>query len=418
MNILEKVLNKIKLNKATKKFLLILIEGMIGITGKRTFRNLARYMGKDEHTFARQMEKDINFAELNTEMIKETKGKDEVMIGAQDASFASKSGNLTYGLGPFWNGCEGRVEKGLEIDLIAVVKIGEKKEAYALSAEQTKPDASSSDKAADTPKKNKKKAKNDDPTRIDFYLDHVIKVFPRLVELLIKYMVVDAFFAKIKYVQGVCNLGLNVVSKLRIDAQLRRFYIGPQKPSGRKRKFDENKITLDDFNDCPIIRVEEENIELTSLIVYSVSLKREIKVVRMRQLLNNNKYRDVLLFSTNLEQNTLEIYQFYTARFHIEFIFRDAKQFTGLTDCQSRDARRLHYHFNASLLSLNVAKIQDAEFQKINQINIPFSMANWSRKYFVQILLKHIFSTLGLDPTLIKCHPQYEDLINFGKINH
>ena len=57
MNILEKVLNKIKLNKATKKFLLILIEGMIGITGKRTFRNLARYMGKDEHTFARQMEK-------------------------------------------------------------------------------------------------------------------------------------------------------------------------------------------------------------------------------------------------------------------------------------------------------------------------------------------------------------------------
>jgi hypothetical protein len=125
-------------------------------------------------------------------------------------------------------------------------------------------------------------------------------------ELLIKYMVVDAFFAKIKYVQGVCNLGLNVVSKLRIDARLRRLYTGPQKPSGRKRKFDENKITLDDFNNCPVVRVEEENIELTSLIVYSMSLEREIKVVRIRQLLNDNKYRDVLLFSTNLEQDTFE----------------------------------------------------------------------------------------------------------------
>ena len=73
---------------------------------------------------------------------------------------------------------------------------------------------------------------------------------------------------------------------------------------------------------------------------------------------------DSFLFSTDTKQDTLQIYQFYVARFQIEFIFRDAKGFTGLVDCQSRDARRLNYHFNASLTALNLAKLQDNELQK------------------------------------------------------
>ena len=62
-----------------------------------------------------------------------------------------------------------------------------------------------------------------------------------------------------------------------------------------------------------------------------------------------DKYAEAFLFSTDLELDTLKIYQYYVARFQIEFIFRDAKGFTGLEDCQSRDSRSLHYHFNASL---------------------------------------------------------------------
>jgi hypothetical protein len=35
---------------------------------------------------------------------------------------------------------------------------------------------------------------------------------------------------------------------------------------------------------------------------------------------------------------------YYQARFQIEFIFRDAKQFTGLCDAQTRKLERLDYH--------------------------------------------------------------------------
>jgi hypothetical protein len=56
MEILKQALDKIKsINKRQRDFFMLLIQGLIGINGKRTFRNLARYMQMAEHTFARQM---------------------------------------------------------------------------------------------------------------------------------------------------------------------------------------------------------------------------------------------------------------------------------------------------------------------------------------------------------------------------
>jgi hypothetical protein len=45
------------------------------------------------------------------------------------------------------------------------------------------------------------------------------------------------FTAK-KFVDGVVELNLQVVGKLRSDADMRYLYIGVQKPRGAKRKYD------------------------------------------------------------------------------------------------------------------------------------------------------------------------------------
>jgi hypothetical protein len=77
--------------------------------------------------------------------------------------------------------------------------------------------------------------------------------------------------------------------------------------------------------------------------------------------------------------------QSYKARFQIEFIFRDAKQFTGLCDAQTRDPKRLEFHFNASLTALNLAKYdtQSRSLQPETQSQpIPFSMCNYKRLAF------------------------------------
>jgi hypothetical protein len=46
----------------------------------------------------------------------------------------------------------------------------------------------------------------------------------------------------------------------------------------------------------------------------------------------------------------------YALRFQIEFIFRDAKQFTGLTHRQSTNKTKLENHFNLALSAVSVAK--------------------------------------------------------------
>jgi hypothetical protein len=69
------------------------------------------------------------------------------------------------------------------------------------------------------------------------------------------------------------------------------------------------------------------------------------------------------------------------SRFQIEFIFRDAKQFTGLCDCQSRQQKSLDFHFNASFAALNIAKLEQQTQSDTGEDSQPqsFSMATYKR---------------------------------------
>lgn len=410
MKTLEEVLLKIKfISKKKRAFLVFFVHGLMGISGKRNSRNISRYISMCEHTFGRQMEKEVNFIEINKELINTIKQPEEIWVGVHDPSFIEKSGKKTYGLGRYWNGSAGRAEKGLEISVIAAVKVsGPGREGYAIYAEQTPP-----------PPVSKNKEEREE-TKIDSYVSHLKKAAPTLLEMGITHLVTDAGLSNKKYVSGAAAVGLKVVSKLRKDARLTRHYTGPQKARGRKRKFD-GRVTPEDFDQLPPEVTKKdgnEKIELRSMILYSVSLQQLIKVVKVIVYKDQQKCREFLLFSTDLNLSTDNIHEFYSARFQIEFVFRDGKQNTGLGDCQSRNKQRLHYHFNASLLAVNVAKIQHAKLQKNRTTLEPFSMASWSRKYNVEIVINQFISMFGFNQTLIKSHPNYESFLSFGRITH
>jgi IS4 transposase len=121
-----------------------------------------------------------------------------------------------------------------------------------------------------------------------------------------------------------------------------------------------------------------------------------------------------VLFSTDVEQDPTDIYKLYTLRFQIEFLFRDAKQFTGLTDCQARNSLKLEFHFNASFTALNLAKVEAVQ----QQVGTPliFSMASVKRRALNEHLLDRFISNLDLSPSVIKSHPNYEKLKSYGMI--
>ena len=89
-------------------------------------------------------------------------------------------------------------------------------------------------------------------------------------------------------------------------------------------------------------------------ICYSPQFEIWLSVVLVYNT-KTNQY--ILLASTDLKQKPTEILTFYQLRFQIEFLFRDAKQFTGLTHCQARDEAKLDFHFNMSLAAINVIQL-------------------------------------------------------------
>ena len=87
-----------------------------------------------------------------------------------------------------------------------------------------------------------------------------------------------------------------------------------------------------------------------------------------------------------------DIIEYYRTRFQIEFCFRDSKQFTGLNDCQARDLRKLDFAFNASLASVNIAKVMRQRYYP--SLSIGLLKAYLSNIY----MLKRIFSKSGMKP--------------------
>lgn len=179
-----------------------------------------------------------------------------------------KSGRHTYGLDQFYNGKTQRPERGLELSVVAIVDL-EHNTGYTLSAQQTKaglPRSRSSSKPANGAKGN----------RIDFYLGHLaycLTFFPTW----IRYIVADGFYSKYKWVTGVVQLGFHAIGKLRCDANLKFLYEGPYQGRGAPRRF-EGKVNLQDHRRFQLVRRLEDGVYLYSAIVWSVSLKRNIRL--------------------------------------------------------------------------------------------------------------------------------------------
>ena len=85
------------------------------------------------------------------------------------------------------------------------------------------------------------------------------------------------------------------------------------------------------------------------------------------------------------------------------------------SDCQARDVLKLDFHFNASFTALNLGKF-DAHHQHMGQEPFVFSMASVKRRALNHHLLERFIANLDLEPSVIKSHPNYSTLCDYGTI--
>ncbi len=383
------------IHKSQLKFLSVLFQTIFVCQSSINFSALARHSDLNEKTYRRNFQKEFDFVELNQTIINHSKFNIEAF--AMDASFIKKSGSETFGLDKFWNGCVGKAEKGLEASIISLIDVKENA-SLVLTVDQTEPN--SVIQVQGQPQK----------TRVDFYAEQLEKVAVTILKYT-RIGVFDGFYAKQKFVDKTVEIGFMIISRLRQDANLKHLYSGAQKPKGRPRKFAEKVdfLDLEKFAEETTL-LQGQELKLYSAKVYSPSLKREIKLVRVLF-----KHKSINLFSTDLAMSATDIFRFYRSRFSIEFLIRDAKQSGGLNDCQARDNQAIEFHWNSSLTSVNFAR----GMSRTNEVETekkPFSMKSIKQQFFNEHLLKLFICKSGLEQSLIKYEETLASLRNYAVI--
>jgi hypothetical protein len=384
------------LNKARKDFIFTVLWHILSIKGRINFLQLGRFSPYSEQTFRNQFEKEFDFFSFNGHLIKQSVPGERIVVF--DPSYIPKSGKATYGRGRFWSGVAKSSKWGLEICGFAVVDIANNT-ALHLNAWQTP--------SAD-------ELHNRGLNLLTYYASLVTENAKGFKEFS-DYMVADAYFSKKPFVDAITSSGLHFLSRLRDDSVLMyKFKGGPTGKKGAPKKFsgrvDPKSPDLKYFTTDLI----NEEIEIYSAVVYSKAFKREIKLAIAVFIKDGREIARKLYFSTDINQEGVKIVSNYRSRFQIEFLYRDAKQFTGLSTCQARSKNKLDFHFNAALTAVNLAK-QDW-LSNENHSNKPFSMANYKTLYNNTLMLERFMCMFAINPHSAKNQKIVKELLDYGKI--
>ena len=378
-----------KLNKSFKSFLMETLILYLVIPGRINFLQLGRYGKSCEQRFRQNFSKDFDWLEFNLSL------SDRVLTGdrkaiAIDPSYISKSGKNTPWIGYFWSGAAGQAKRGLEILGVGLIDV-DNKDCISLQAVQT-PD--------------RQTLESRDANLIDWYL-LVLESMQEKLHRASRHVVADAYFAKNNFVTGLQEMKFDLVSRFRDDAVL--YYPTLQKPTGKKGrpKLYDGKIDMINLDTTRVQKINIDNGDLYTLVAYSKSLKQMVRLV-IWYFKDGKKPK--LFFSTNPKMSGKDVIEFYRTRFQIEFCFRDAKGFTGLTQSQARDVAELSFNFNASLTSVNLAKALAKER------GIPFSMASCKTMIHNTYLLERFICVSGIKPNRRLNDKLVKELIEFAAI--
>jgi len=378
------------INQWRRDFLIETFILFLSIRGRINFLQLARYGKHKEQRYRQQFEKPFDFLTFNKELVLSS-GSGRYAI-AFDPSYISKAGKKTPRVGFYWSGCANQAKWGLEIGGLAAIDI-DNHTAFHLEAVQTL---------------------NTDEQSLTNWYAGVISARKDTLTAISRYLVADAWFSKKTFADQIVSMDMHLICRLRDDANLK--YISKDKPTGKKgrpRKYS-GKIILNDIDKTYFTFIsQDEESTVYSAEVYSKALKRTIKLVHVTYRNAKGKKTCKLYFSTDVSMPATDILLYYRSRFQIEFLYRDGKQYTGLNDSQARSENKLHFQFNTSLTSINIARV-------VHWLSLPkeerkaFSMSDIKTVNHNTILLQRFIDVFGINPYSIKNQNYVKELILYG----
>jgi len=408
-------------------------------TGKKgSYRSIQRFFGRKIDWLA------VNLLLFQSAFLKEP--APERYILALDEVVEDKAGKGTFGINWFYSSIAGRVIRSISNHVISIVDT-EKERSFVLTHKQTVKSASKSKggKSKSREKKNKKESKRSKAASpkgkagrpkgsknkhnikkegllYDSFEFLLAKVVPLLaaIGLGIRYVVGDGAYGNKTCCLITNQFGLALISKLNRNTGLYLPYQGEYKGRGRPKKYGDKL----DYQNLPeeylISSLVEDGIWSKMYQIKGVWTKHMpylISVVILIKIdLKTQKAARVVLFSTDLTLPGDTIVRFYGLRFQIEFNFRDAKQYFGLSDFKNVKEQQVNNAVGLALFmdNLSLVLIEQAKTQwKESTLSIQDLKAYFRAEKY----LYEIFNTLEIDPSPILIHREFEGILKIGAIN-
>ena len=366
-----------------------IIPAMIAMTGRVTMLGLSRWTekGGSYRTLQRFFYTLIPWAQVFWAFFCEhLLDRQETYLLAGDESVVTKAGKKTYGLDYFFSSMLQKAVPGLSFFTLALISTQQRR-SYPIRVEQMI--RSAEEKAATQVKKQAKKVRKGEPKRkpgrpkgsrnknkaqvqLNPELQRIQKMLQSFLTTIqgtirLTYLVLDGHFGNHPALHMVCQCGLHLISKLRYDAALFFPYAGPAPKRGPKPK----RGAQVDVRQIPDKHLKETLVKdgFETRIYQMQLLHREFLeplnvVILLKTNLKTKAWSNVILFSSDLELSYDKIIDFYSLRFHIEFNFRDAKQFWGLEDFMNVSQIAVTNAANLALFMVDVSQVLMCQYRQ------------------------------------------------------
>lgn len=308
--------------------------------GRLNYTQLERMGTHTEKTYREAFSRTVDWAQIDVDTIFRVFSKEDSLSIVIDPSFLQKSGRCTPGAGLYWSGVAGAVRHGLEINAIGVSDV-EKHDCMIVTAPMTP-----------SPEVLKEQSIN----LRGWYLI-TLAANKETLHKISRRVTADAYFATRDFVDGLKEMGFDIISRLRDNICLRYVHrANPDEPvrRGAKKKVD-GKVDLSepDMTVFREFRLKGDKGKFLTATLNCRALHRNV----VAAIYYPEHGEPKIYFSTDLSLSGEQIVECYRLRFQIEFCIRDAKQYTGLGDSQSRKSRALDFAVNLSFAALNMAKL-------------------------------------------------------------
>jgi putative transposase len=332
-----------------------IIESILGISKSVTTLSVARMSSLSYRTVQRFYAiKDVNWLLIRLLIFKHfiyKSGQRYLLAG--DETVEGKAGKHTFGIGYFYSSVAQRAIKSVSFLAISIIDISSRS-SYVLACQQIiakpslKKEKEQKAKAKDSkpkgrPKGSKNKSKESPTsasyttlkTLLSLLMSQLSVVLP---DLSCFHLVLDGFYGHEDYLLLALVNQVQIISKFKSNAHLILPFVGTQSGKGRP-KTKGNKIDFDKIDSKFLVETQRDETAKIITHIYQFQARTpKIKNTLLNIIIISNiniitkKQSRTILFSNDLTLDAPTLIDYYSLRFQIEFDFRDAKQFYGLSN--------------------------------------------------------------------------------------